>query len=175
MVSKQETARPLLTPGEVMQLPPADELVLVSGLAPIRAKKVRHYEDGNFTTRISAVPELGDGAFRDCPKPRPNDWGVQVRGEHGELASFIDGELSAPVDEGGLGQQRHPSLPESELDRKTPPDRVTALGLDDSEDDVLGQSQTIERLRAAADITRAHAMNEGDHHRGGDNDLLPAF
>jgi hypothetical protein len=39
----------------------------------------------------------------------------------------------------------------------------------------LGQSQTIERLRAAADITRAHAMNEGEHHRGGDNDLLPAF
>jgi type IV secretory pathway TraG/TraD family ATPase VirD4 len=38
MVSRQETARPLLTPGEVMQLPPADELVLVSGLAPIRAK-----------------------------------------------------------------------------------------------------------------------------------------
>ena len=31
MVSRQETARPLLTPGEVMQLPPDDELVLVSG------------------------------------------------------------------------------------------------------------------------------------------------
>ena len=29
MVSRQETARPLLTPGEVMQLPSADELVLV--------------------------------------------------------------------------------------------------------------------------------------------------
>ena len=27
MVSRQETARPLLTPGEVMQLPPEDELV----------------------------------------------------------------------------------------------------------------------------------------------------
>ena len=37
MVSRQETARPLLTPGEVMQLPPTDELVLVSGLPPIRA------------------------------------------------------------------------------------------------------------------------------------------
>jgi type IV secretion system protein VirD4 len=175
MVSKQETARPLLTPGEVMQLPPADELVLVSGLAPIRAKKVRHYEDGNFTSRISDVPQLGDGAFRDRPKPRPDDWGGQVRGEHGELASVIDGELGAPSDEGGLGQQRHPGLPETELDRKTPADRVTDLGLDDSEDDVSAQSQTIERLRAAADITRAHAMNEGDHHRGGDNDLLPAF
>ncbi len=32
MVSRQETARPLLTAGEVMQLPPADELVLVSGV-----------------------------------------------------------------------------------------------------------------------------------------------
>ena len=32
MVSRQETARPLLTPGEVMQLPSSDELVLVSGI-----------------------------------------------------------------------------------------------------------------------------------------------
>jgi type IV secretion system protein VirD4 len=31
MVSRQETARPLLTPGEVMQLPSADELLLVAG------------------------------------------------------------------------------------------------------------------------------------------------
>ena len=43
MVSRQETARPLLTPGEVMQLPADDELVLVSGMPPIRAKKVRYY------------------------------------------------------------------------------------------------------------------------------------
>ena len=47
MVSRQETARPLLTSGEVMQLPPDDELVLVSGCHPIRAKKVRYYEDGS--------------------------------------------------------------------------------------------------------------------------------
>ena len=45
MVSRQETARPLLTPGEVMQLPPDDELVLVSGCHPIRAKKARYFED----------------------------------------------------------------------------------------------------------------------------------
>ena len=42
MVSRQETARPLLTPGEVMQLPPADEIGLVSGMPPIRAKKARY-------------------------------------------------------------------------------------------------------------------------------------
>src|SRR5580698_3375771 len=52
MVSRQETARPLLTPGEVMQLPPEDELVLVSGVHPVRARKVRYYEDPQFQRRI---------------------------------------------------------------------------------------------------------------------------
>ena len=33
MVSRQETARPLLTPGEVMQLPPDDAVLMVSGSA----------------------------------------------------------------------------------------------------------------------------------------------
>jgi type IV secretion system protein VirD4 len=39
----------LLTPGEVMQLPAEDELVLVSGCPPIRAKKARYYEDRELT------------------------------------------------------------------------------------------------------------------------------
>jgi type IV secretion system protein VirD4 len=45
MVSRQETARALLTPGEVMQLPTADEIILASGLPPIRAQKARYYDD----------------------------------------------------------------------------------------------------------------------------------
>src|SRR5439155_19391292 len=49
MISRQETARPLLTAGEVMQLPPTDELVLVSGVPPIRAKKARYFEDARLT------------------------------------------------------------------------------------------------------------------------------
>ena len=57
MVSRQETARPLLTPGEITQLPPADELVLVSGLAPIRAKKARYYADKQLAARVLPVPE----------------------------------------------------------------------------------------------------------------------
>lgn len=45
MVSRHETARPLLTPGEMIQLPATDELVLVSGCRPIRARKARYFED----------------------------------------------------------------------------------------------------------------------------------
>src|SRR3546814_20263472 len=50
MVSRQETARALLTTGEVMQLPPSAEIVLVSGLAPLRAPKLRSYEKRNSAT-----------------------------------------------------------------------------------------------------------------------------
>ena len=57
MVSRQETARPLLTPGEVMQLPPEDELVLVSGCPPIRAKKARYFEDKRLSERIMPPPK----------------------------------------------------------------------------------------------------------------------
>ena len=56
MVSRQETARPLLTPGEVMQLPPTDAVVLVSGLSPIRAKKARYFADPRLARRVLPPP-----------------------------------------------------------------------------------------------------------------------
>ena len=56
MVSRQETARALLTPGEVMQLPPDEELVLVSGCQPIRAHKARYYADRRFASRVVPPP-----------------------------------------------------------------------------------------------------------------------
>jgi type IV secretion system protein VirD4 len=69
MVSRSETARPLLTPGEVMQLPPADEIVMVAGLAPIRAKKARYYEDARLTERVLPPPAVS------APKQaRSDDW-----------------------------------------------------------------------------------------------------
>ena len=58
MVSRSETARPLLTPGEVMQLPPADEIVMVAGTPPIRAKKARYFEDRRFHKRVLPPPSL---------------------------------------------------------------------------------------------------------------------
>ena len=70
MVSRQETARPLLTPGEVMQLPPDDELVLVSGCSPIRAKKARYFEDERFRERIVAACQTSRRSqdLRDCAR-----------------------------------------------------------------------------------------------------------
>ena len=73
-VSKQETPRPLLTPGEVMQLPRDDALVLVSSLPPIRARKLKYFVDSNFMGRALAAPKLGNGTFADLPPARPNPW-----------------------------------------------------------------------------------------------------
>ena len=58
MVSRSETARPLLTPGEVMQLPPTDEVVMIAGTPPIRAKKARYYEDTRLKERILPAPVI---------------------------------------------------------------------------------------------------------------------
>ncbi len=60
MVSRSETARPLMTPGEVMQLPPADEIVMVAGTPPIRAKKARYFEDKRLAERDTAAAPACD-------------------------------------------------------------------------------------------------------------------
>src|SRR6201996_782340 len=52
MVSRQETSRPLLTPGEIMQLPPSEAIVMISGMRPLRARKVRYYDNPQFQSRI---------------------------------------------------------------------------------------------------------------------------
>lgn len=68
MVSRQETARPLMTPGEIMQLPTDDEIVMVAGVAPIRAKKARYFEDSRLAERILPSPK------REETKPKDDDW-----------------------------------------------------------------------------------------------------
>jgi type IV secretion system protein VirD4 len=73
MVSRQESARALLTPGEVMQLPPGDEIVMVAGIHPIRARKARYYEDVRLTERI--VPPPG---IPHVDKRPADDWSARA-------------------------------------------------------------------------------------------------
>ena len=168
MVSKQETARPLLTPGEVMQLPPADELVLVSGLAPIRAKKLRYYADRNFTSRIRPAPILADGLYRDRPAQRPDDWSGQVRGLLPNFAKSENGEdtFGEQFDEGGPQQQRLPEMDDDALSAI-----LIDQNIEDSPDD--DDPQLDAERGDLSGIARARAMNDGTHRI--DNDILPAF
>ena len=103
MVSRQETARQLLTPGEVMQLPADEEIVLLSGQAPILAKKLRYFEDENFTDRVLPPPMLAgpDQPYPGAPSPSGDDWGASVRSVDDRLVQ-PDGETkSVSADDGG--------------------------------------------------------------------------
>lgn len=59
-ISTQETARALLTPGELGQFPRDEEIILVAGLPPIRARKVKYYQDKNFKKRLQDAPQKSD-------------------------------------------------------------------------------------------------------------------
>jgi type IV secretion system protein VirD4 len=78
-MSEQETPRPLLTPGEVLQLPADQALVLVSGAPPIRARKLQYYADRNFLERRVAAPVLAEGRYADAPAGRGDDWTGRTR------------------------------------------------------------------------------------------------
>src|SRR3546814_13044785 len=121
MVSRSETARPLLTPGEVMQLPPADEIVMIAGTPPIRAKKARYFEDRRFQERILPPPALAKTAAAtpdDWSKmpmpPRPEIGGAAARDGKGHDADPHDRKEVGL----GMGRQVEGSLGEGGAEKK---------------------------------------------------------
>ena len=167
MVSRQETARALLTPGEVMQLPATDELVLISGLAPIRASKLRYYQDANFTSRVAPAPSLGEAPYADRPKARSDDWGRFARLPDLRLQHADD--AAGESEDGGMQQERHPGLA-SEAPVKTVEPDQDQLALTDDADDVAADQRAMVRARGLTPITRGYALNESSG-----RDLLPGI
>lgn len=159
MVSRQETARALLTPGEVMQLPATDELVLISGVAPIRAKKLRYYADANFASRVVPAPTIDQGRYADCPKSRADDWGRVVAARDERLAK---GEAAdAPVDGGGLQQQQVPAYPETVPVKPAEQDGAKLQPSIDDDSDSAAENRAMDQARAMAPARSAYALGQG--------------
>jgi type IV secretion system protein VirD4 len=145
MVSRQETARPLLTPGEIMQLPAGDEIVLVSGCPPVRAKKARYYEDPQLKARVLAPPKP-DGPARTSPAA--DDWSA--------LPVIAPPKPSKAVrasedDDGGI--RREPALPEHEQvapESVPPPDKEFAFLDEEADDDAARARAMTARMRGLA-------------------------
>ena len=156
MVSRQETARALLTPGEVMQLPPTDELVFVAGHSPVRAKKLRYFEDRNFKGRILPAPKLDTNGYQDLPPHRPDDWQGHVRGIDARLGSATDD--SGEDTTGGLEQVRHPA---HEIESASPVDLAPAdvLGLGDDDGDTAADSRAMDQARALTASRSVYAID----------------
>ena len=145
-LSEQETPRPLLTAGEILQLPANDALVLVSGVPPIRASKLKYYADRNFLARRLAAPQIGKGDV-DAPAPRgDDDWSRQMRTTDPRLERVwselvTNGSERAPEQTPELALARDfPSEPDSHRDapdserREDQAERSAARPHDDDDD-----------------------------------------
>jgi type IV secretion system protein VirD4 len=159
MVSRQETARPLLTPGEVMQLPPGDELVLVSGVPPIRARKTRYFEDPQLTERVLPPPHPTGSEAAAEPL---DDWSrlsvPAVVGPGRAINASGEGQVDDPAN---AGLRREPELPEHE---EIAPEQAKAVpeftfGEEESDDDAVRARAFGQQVRSLA---RQAAMDPGD-------------
>jgi type IV secretion system protein VirD4 len=107
MVSRQETSRPLLTSGEVMQLSPNEAIVMVSGVHPVRALKVRYYEDPQFRSRV--LRPAGNAPVNLVA--HQDDWSVRP-----PIAPSVglSTALKRKARDPNGGHSREPELPENE-------------------------------------------------------------
>jgi type IV secretion system protein VirD4 len=157
MVSRQETARPLLTPGEVMQLPRANELVLVSGIHPILAKKAHYYEDRRLQARILPSPSLAR-LVQKVPTARGDDWSalppVAV-----DPRPATGGPSGDDLDNAGM--RREPTLPEHEAIAPEAPQPADpfAILMDEPDDEPIQANVLRQRMRTVA---RQVALDPGD-------------
>ncbi len=147
MVSRQETARPLLTPGEIMQLPPTDEIVMVAGTPPIRATKARYFEDARLQERIITPPEL---AAVPADAATSDDWsGRVVVAANVSAMDAAGGGIDG--DRANAGIRREPELPEHEEVVAPPPPAPEVEPLDDEPDVDAAKANTLRaRMRIVA-------------------------
>jgi type IV secretion system protein VirD4 len=156
MVSRQETARPLLTPGEIMQLPPHEEIVMVAGTPPIRAIKAKYFEDARLQERIVAPPEL---VATPANALATNDWSCRVvaaAGPAGAAGGSDDG-----VDPANAGIRREPELPEQEEILPPPPSPAQEFEFLDDEPDVDAAKANAMRARMGMTARQA-SLDPGD-------------
>ena len=147
MVSRSETARPLLTPGEVMQLPPAEEIIMLAGTPPIRAKKARYFEDKRLTERVLPPPRPAAGAEPGKPDP----WS-SLAPRKPAATQPATGEKTEDAANGGI--RREPELPDHVAivrESASAPAQDEFAVIDDEPEDTARQARALrQQMRGVA-------------------------
>jgi type IV secretion system protein VirD4 len=155
MVSRSETARPLLTPGEVMQLPPTDEIVMVSGVHPIRAKKARYYEDTRLQERILPPPVLARSTER-----RSDDWSSRPLPPRPPAPELRDDDAADDEDPKTADRRRQPELDQETALKNQPIDNEFAL---DPTDELEEDAPRVGRMNDLMQgLARQASLDPGD-------------
>lgn len=143
MVSRQEVPRPLLTPGEVMQLPPTDALILTGGSPPIRARKVRYFEEPAFRSRLRPP----------VPVARPTGPGVRTAWDRMSAPPLpapkppaprpAKAPVRAPERRGANAQQQAFNFDTREAPEISPAQAPASASQDRGEPDTLGEPDPV--------------------------------
>jgi len=158
MVSRSETARQLLTPGEVMQLPPSEEIVMVAGTPPIRAKKARYYEDTRFQERILPPPTLVTPK-RGCP----DDWTTLPLPPRPQTDQAKPGPATEDDDPTDSERRHQPELSRAQTAEKTAPienEFEIDSGRDDEMDDAATRNSRMTGIIQG--VARQVSLDPGD-------------
>ena len=150
MVSRQETARQLITPGEVMQLPVNRELILLAGFSPIKALKIRYFSDRNFTDRVLPPFDTSpwSNGYPGATPPSSCDWDRRTRPVDARLT--IEAEKQASVTNNG--KLLEPNLP-GKVSVNKPKENVEVAKTPDFEP----QAEAIQIGQMGA-LVRAHGL-----------------
>ena len=70
---KSAQSRRLMTHDEIAVMPEGDEIIMVTGAHPYKAKKVIYWKDKNFVKRLMAPPEKSDSITNPEGKRAPTD------------------------------------------------------------------------------------------------------
>ena len=156
MVSRSETARQLLTPGEIMQLPPSDEIVMVAGTPPIRAKKARYFEDARFKERVLAPPDL----VRSC-KPQSDDWSAMPVPQRPLFDTTTTTSGDPDEDPTGSERRHQPELSHANpIEKRKPIENEFDPPDEDGEDDATRSRRLTQVM--GLNVARQVSMDPGD-------------
>ncbi len=159
MISKSETARSLLTPGEIQELPKTDEIVMMAGAHPIRAKKAQYFRDRRLAARVMSPPEVRATAKEAGAR---HDWQGLVAKMPAQIKRRGTGKHEPESDPENAGIRTEPELPIHE--DIAPPPKPVAKEFDfdrdeQTDDDAVRNRRLQDRMRGNA---RRASLDPGD-------------
>lgn len=173
MVADQESGRPLLTRGEVSVFPETDSIIFVAGKYPIRAKKIRYYEDKFFVSRVLNTPALRDQRpYPYRPRPQVNPWlalgtPLVLHAEPSHQANLADDGTGLERDPSGEEQALMAAL-DGSLASQTAVEALPAQEAEIKEPDEQKKHDERVRLLALDEQQQAEHHHHHQHHHGGD-------
>jgi type IV secretion system protein VirD4 len=139
-----------------MQLPASDEIVMISGTHPVRAKKVRYFEDRRLTERVLPPPK-SDTAAASLADQKPDGWSelpsptkrvvVEAATKPDAVPAGKQQLVQCTDDPANAGVRREPELPAHEHIEPLKPEVLSEFSFDDAGHEPDDETVRLSELR----------------------------